>query len=395
MAVPVALALVAGACGGGDDDEPAGGGGTATGEDGGEAAALEEIVVASAALPTSFAPDGGAGGVLENITWRRNGGAGLVRNVYVPQDDGSFDQDSYEYEGYLAESWDVSEDGKVYTFHLREGVVSSNGNELDADDVLWSYERKFNAPTATVKAISFPILTDLSQIQKVDQYTVTFTLEKAGYGFTLLGLLGQGNGDIYDSDYLKEHVTADDPYAVEFSKTNGNYGFGPYIIESFTPGQEMVWRSNPDHVLGEPAIKKITFRVVTDPASRANALRTGDVDVAEVLRPVDQVELAASGAGKSFSFETNAYNMAILVTTHPPFDDMAVRQAFAYAVPYQQIVDDVYRGRALPAVGFLNPLAPGYTDEGLPRYEYDPDKAKEMLEEAGHPNGVSFTLTVS
>ncbi|MGE3622057.1 MAG: ABC transporter substrate-binding protein, partial [Acidimicrobiia bacterium] len=371
------------------------GGSQGTEDDTAEAEALEEIVVASAALPTSFAPDGGGAGVLENITWRRNGGAGLVRNVYVPEDDGSFDQDSYEYEGYLAESWDVSEDGKVYTFHLREGVMSVNGNEFDADDVLWSYERKFNTATSIVKSISFPIITDLSQIQKVDKYTVSFTLEQPGHGFTLLGLLGQGMANMYDSDYLKANATPADPYAVEFSKTNANYGYGPYVVESFTPGQEMVWRSNPDHALGEPAIKKITFRVVTDPASRANALRTGDVDVAEVLRPADQVDLSGSGAAKSFTFETNAYALATLVSTHPPFDDVDVRRAFTYAVPYQQIIDDVYRGRALPAVGFLNPRAPGYTDDGLPRYEYDPDKAKEMLEEAGHPDGVSFTLTVS
>ncbi|OLT22872.1 hypothetical protein BJF78_33120 [Pseudonocardia sp. CNS-139] len=290
----------------------------------------------------------------------------------------------------------MSPDGLVYTFHLRRGVMSPAGNEFNADDVLYSFELKFSTPTSPARTVNYPTITDLSQIAKVDDYTVTITIKRAGEGFTLLSLLSNIANYMYDSDLLKSKATPEDPYALTWSKTNANFGFGPYILDSFVPDQEMVLHANPSHPTGPAKIGQLTFRMVADPGSRANALRSGDADVASALRAADQVALETDEDLRIYNFDTNSFLLWSSVTSHPPFDKKEVRQALAYAIPYQQIIDTVYAGtRAKRSVGLLMPDAPGYDASGLAPYEYDPAKARQLLAQAGYPDGVSFTLTVS
>ncbi|WP_099022153.1 ABC transporter substrate-binding protein [Mycolicibacterium palauense] len=379
-AAALSVMLLAAGCGG------AGGGDRTT----------DGLVVLSPSQATSFAADGGATGGADGAELVMNTGAGLVRNPYVVDEaSGVLKQDWYDFEPLLAEKYEVSPDGRTYTFTLRRGVLSQSGNELTADDVLWSYERKFASP-GSAKFLNDPIITDPArQIAKVDDYTVTITIDDPGEGFTLLSLLANKSGIIYDSDLLKQHVTADDPYAVDWSKNNSGWGYGAYQVDRFTPGEETVLIANPNFVLGEPAVKKITYRVVTDPGTRVTALRSGDADVVTQLRPADQEALAADGAAKVFDIKTNLFNRLALITTNAPFDDQRVREALNYAIPYDRIIDSVYRGMADPTKGMLSPDAPGYDGTGITGGTYDPQKAKALLAEAGHPDGVEFTLTVS
>ena len=324
--------------------------------------------------------------------------ATLLRKPYVDSSqEGSQQQDVYTFDPYLAESYTVSDDGLTYTFTLRE-AVSAAGNTLSADDVLWSFERKFNTPTSLAPGIMAPSITDpAQQIVKVDDRTVSFTLPQAGLGATFLALMSDLLGQIYDSTLLKEHATDDDPYAVDWSAENPNHGFGPYEVTDYQQGVQTVLTARDDWVLGEVPVKTINVRIVTDAGTRANAVKNGDAHLAESVPPADSAELADDP--NVFVPEVdnpNSYIMLPLVTNKAPFDDVKVRQAMAYAVPYDQIVSDVYRGLAKrQGPGFLLRDAPGYSDEGFPEYTYDPERAKALLAEAGHADGISFELAVS
>lgn len=358
-----------------------------------------EIVVAAATLPTTYAgPDGGNGSSYENFELNVNTMAMLVRNPYVqsPSATGALVQDYYEFEGYLAESYDSSEDGRTYTFHLAADVVSPAGNPLTADDVLWSFERKFASTASPLKSMCQPFFTDLSQLRAIDPSTVEFSITEPGFGNVFLGILANGiAGGIYDSVLLKENATPEDPYAIEWSKTNSGWGHGAYTVGPVTPDQEMVLQANQGYVLGVPALQRVILRAVPDPGTRASLLLAGDVDLAENIRPSDQDDLSGSEGVVVPEVSPIEYVDLTLVTDKAPFDDQRVRQAMAHAIPYEEIIEQIYAGRAERIVGNINPETPGYSTDGLPTYDYDPAAARDLLTQAGFPDGVSFALAVS
>lgn len=344
------------------------------------------------------------------ITWSLDNGFGgyeqannlhatLLRKPYVDsaQGQGVQQQDTYTYEPYLATDYTVSDDGLTYTFTLSE-AVSAAGNTLSADDVIWSFQRKFNSPRSVVPGVMAPSITDPdSQIVKIDDRTVSFTIPEAGLGRTFLALMSDLCGQIFDSTLLQENATADDPYAVEWSAENPNYGFGPYEVADYQPGTSVVLTGRDDFLTGAPPIDTIDIRIVSDAGTRANAVRNGDADLAEGITPAD---LGALSSEPSVTVPVvdnpNQFLMMPLVTNKAPFDNVAVRQAMAYATPYDQIIENVYRGLAQRKnAGFLLTDAPGYTDEGFPDYTYDPERARQILADAGFPDGVAFSLAVS
>ncbi len=321
----------------------------------------------------------------------------LIRKPYMESEQaGVLIQDVSKYEPYLAESYDVSEDQLTYTFHLKEGVISQAGNELTADDVIWSFERKFNAPASISPGllIASGLSDPASQMQKIDDYTVSFTVAQPGYGFTLLGTLSDNAAQVYDSTFLSEHATPEDPYAVEWSEGQTGFGFGPYRVEQMTEGETIIV-ADENWVLGEPEIQRVVRRVVPDAGNRALAVRSGDVDMALALRPNDLVDLEAEGNVLVPSVPTGNRLVTTMVVNNAPFDDVRVRQALAYAINYERIIEDNSYGRATEEHGWLNPTLPGYSSDGLPQWTYDVEKSQQLLAEAGLSGGVPFTLTIS
>ncbi|MGL3198872.1 MULTISPECIES: ABC transporter substrate-binding protein [Curtobacterium] len=322
--------------------------------------------------------------------------AGLIRKKYTPgKQTGTQDQDQYDFEGVLAKSYEKSADGKTYTFDLRQGVKSEEGNELTSADVIWSFERKFGATTSILPYIGKPGLTSASQFTAEGKYKVKLTLSNPAYGFTVLSILAGASGSIYDADYLKQHVTKSDPWATEWTSGRYDFGFGPYRVQSVDPGSEMVFVANPHYALGEPEITRVVQRVVPEAGNRAQALKSGDADIALGLSPSDQKELAGDSSVLVPEKPRNGYLMLSLNTTTAPFDDLAVRKAFTTAIDYGQIIDGVYKGRAVQNNTMLPSDAPGYDGSGLPDYRYDPDASKKALEAAGRTTPVKVTLSVS
>jgi peptide/nickel transport system substrate-binding protein len=382
-----AASFVIAACGNGSPATSTSGGGSS-----GDTTTLLEAV---AGLPTGFSFDTSPAGY-ENMEFNNNVQACLIRNPYVvsSRDKKALTQDNYNFEGVLAQSYEVSADGLEYTFHLRPGVLSQQGNPFSADDVLWSYQRKFHS-TSITPFVTNPAITDpAKQFTKVDEHTVRITVERKSDGFTLLALLANVTAEIYDSTYLKKYATKSDPYGLKISNSKANFGYGAYMLESYTPGQQMILAANPHFALGEPKIKKVIQRVVADAGTRANILQQGAVDIAVQLRPEDVATFTSDSNLQTYEVDTNDYLWLTLNTAKAPFNDVRVRQAFQLAIPYEQIIGNVYKGRADKMEGWLDPAAPGYSTTGLFYPAYDPTKAKALLKAAGHTS-VDCTILIS
>jgi peptide/nickel transport system substrate-binding protein len=383
-----AVGFWASACGPVGSSSSAGGGSSKT-----------TLVEAAAAMPVTLAMDTGRGVGYEGFEVWQLVQANLVRNPYVPDpnDPNVIVQDWYHWEGELAEGYDVSKDGLTYTFHLAKGVVSQAGNPLTADDVLWSFKRKFNTPNISSYLFKPSITNPAKQITKVDDHTVQIKLAAAGHGFPMLAVISKLAGHIYDSKLLLEHTTKKDPYALEYSnvQSKGNFGFGPYKITSYEEGNQIVFESNSGYVKGEPALKKITMRIVPDAGNRAALLKAGDVDTAVQLLPADIADMSKDKNLRTFSVETNNFTWLLMNAKSKVFADQKVRQAFFKAIPYDQIIKTVYHGAGKPAKGWMDPKAPGYDGAGIPDQVYDPKGALKLLGEAGVSTPVKFSIMCS
>ncbi|MCU1527955.1 MAG: hypothetical protein JWP75_1718 [Frondihabitans sp.] len=389
LATGVALAVVLSGCSAGGGSSTA----TTTGS------TPSTVTVATSAIASSY--DWDAGGVYtnENFETNENTQANLIRNPYVSAGKGLQTQDYSKFEGVLADNKDpytVSANKLTYTFNLRKGVKSQAGNPFTADDVIYSFERKYSVATSPTPGVLSPYFDGIAEMKKVDEYHVSFTVKKPSDGFTFLGVLANLYGRIYDEVELKKHATASDPWATSWSKTHTGWGYGAYTVQSMTPNEQLVLVANKNYVFGEPKVKKVILKQVTDPGTRVTLLQSGSVDFAEQLRPADQ---ASFQGNSSFTTPTFAHPIEFLdlasVTNKAPFNNKATRQALVWAIPYAQIIKQVYAGRAVDARGLINPATKGYTTAGLPKYAYDPTKAKKILASAGITSPVKFTLDVS
>lgn len=354
------------------------------------------VTIAVADATTTWAIDQSFS-ALRDPNW--NVHATLLKKATEPipgQEDRGSQQRLFDYEPNLA-SYEVSEDGNVYTFTTVDGIVSAAGNPLDVDDVLYSFERKLKTPTSINIGAMAPAIASMDQFKKLDDKTFTMTFEYPSYGTLALALLSDFPGQIYDKDLLEQHATASDPFAVQWSVSNPNYGFGPYTVKDYRPGQEIVLEARDNYFGGELPVKTIRLQTVANPGTRAQTLLSGDVEIAQGLLPADQADMLGNDA--VYVPKPGLTNLALytpLVTTKAPFNDLAVRKAFAYAVDYDRILDTVYHGLAERESQTLLTAQPeGFNDDAIKLYQYDPSRAKEMLADAGYTGNVPFTLTVS
>jgi peptide/nickel transport system substrate-binding protein len=295
-------------------------------------------------------------------------------------------------EAMLAESWTVSDDKKVITIALRKGVKSSFGNEMTTEDVRWSLERNIalgaNGPFY-LGAIGFP---DMSGFEVVDKYNFKMTLKEPNVLF--FKVLALPLVSIVDSVEGKKHTKSDDPWAAVWFKTN-TAGFGAYTVSQWSPGEQVVVDVNPNYWAGAPAIKRIVFREVPDSANRLALLQNGDVDLAWALNARERATAKGDAAIKIYSVEPGQQSSWLAMTCNiKPFDDVRVRQAVCYAVPYDELVSTVTLGTGRRQ---LSPLPAPYEfyDGSLDTYVTNIDKAKALLSEAGLPAGFQTTLGFS
>ncbi|GLH81223.1 ABC transporter substrate-binding protein [Bradyrhizobium sp. SSBR45G] len=299
--------------------------------------------------------------------------------------------------GELAESYSVSPDGLKITFKLRPDAKFQDGSPVTAEDVKWSLDRCVTAPILGKAQLLTGSLTSADQFKVIDPLTFEVTLPKPDK--LALPNLATVYPIIINSKLAKSHATAEDPWALNWTKENAA-GSGAYIVETFKPGEQVIAKRNEAWNRGTPdkpaAFKRLIIQSVPEPATRANLVERGDADLVIDLQASDVQSL--EGKAKLKVISTPQYNAVTFISmnnTIPPFDNVNVRRAIAYALPYDDMFKAALFGRGAPLYGATwadgKPPSGGYP---IPQpIKLDLEKAKAYLKEAGMPDGFSTTFS--
>src|SRR6202047_4274529 len=255
--------------------------------------------------------------------------------------------------GELAESYDVSPDGLKITFHLRKDAKFQDGTPVTAEDVKWSLDRCVTAPVLGKAQLLTGSLTSADQFKVIDPLTFEVTLPKPDK--LALPNLATVYPIIINSKLAKEHATAEDPWATAWLKEQ-TAGSGAYQIESFKPGEQVTMARNEAWNRGtvnkSAFFKRVIIQSVPEPATRANLVERGDADIVIDLQASDVQSLEAKGKLKVIS--TPQYNSVTFVSMNnkiAPFDNVNVRRAVAFALPYDDMFKAALFGRGAPLFG--------------------------------------------
>lgn len=276
----------------------------------------------------------------------------------------------------LAESWEVSEDGLSHTFHLRQDVLFQHGTPLTAKDVVYTLERIRNPDIASSAELP-PITT----IEAVNDYTVRIDLEAPNV--TLPFLLGVPGTEIIPHDRTTEQLEQEPS------------GTGAFRLQEYTPGEQLVFSRNEAYWQSDyPYVDQLHLLTIPERATQITALISGNVDWLPGVGVEDLPTLQTQAGIQIHASEQGRYPVFIMSVAEKPFDDLRVRQAFKHAIDRKALKQVI-----LGEYGTIHndqPIAPGTPFVAdLPPLAYDPERAKELLAEAGYPEGLEVTLSVA
>ena len=305
------------------------------------------------------------------------------------------------FEGRLAESWEYDADTLTWTIKLRQGVKGCEGSTFNADDVLYTFARAksvsgaapigwFLSNVASIDGFDASVFGDDAaakelgdEVKKIDDYTIQIRQSEPNQLFlpvlSIFGLL------VFDKETMEAHATDADPWSHDYVNNTNAPGFGAYCLESWTKNEEITYRANPDYYRGAPDVERVSVRRVPQSSNRVVVLRTGQAQLVtgltprefDSLRQVDGIDVGGVTGNENMFLHMN-FDVA-------PFDNALIRQAIAYAIPYDQIIQNGYFGQATQWAGVVPSGYPGFKDSV--EFTYDPDKARELLAEAGYANG--------
>jgi peptide/nickel transport system substrate-binding protein len=269
--------------------------------------------------------------------------------------------------------------------------MDSFGNELVADDMVWILKRLRESGGCTFIIDAMNIQDVDQQVKILDDYTVEVTLPAPNPIF--LRALNVNNASPFGPE-ARKHATEEDPWALEWMQRNAP-AIGPYMLESWEPGVQQVLVRNPNYYGPPPDIDRIIYRQVPESANRVALLISGD---AQLARDLTQDELDTLDQAEGAHAQCIAANQFVYVVLNfaegKPTADPKVREALAYAVPYQDIIDSVYRGRAKPLYGFATDSYAHFIGAEAFPYVTDYDQARQLLAESGFPDGFDATILV-
>ncbi|MCB0153289.1 MAG: ABC transporter substrate-binding protein [Anaerolineae bacterium] len=312
---------------------------------------------------------------------------------YVRQDtgEGYLRADVTQLEGAVWESFELQPDGVTYKIKVRPGMTFvESGEEITAETIKYKFERAFGVAVSDQWVANTAGVFGMDQIQVDGPYELTITLSQPN---PLFGpLMRDQDFGIIDPTAIEANATDADPWGTEWAAKN-YAGSGEFYVESWTPGSEMVLRANPDYWAGPACFDKVVLKVIPDSAQRALLLSQGAVDIATNLSVDETESLRGTDGVRVLSIPSRNQVMMGLNNEIAPFDNVQVRQALSYAVPYEQIVNDVFQGQGAVAQSSFPSLAQFATPDFWP-YSYDPEQAQALLAEAGYPDGFEFTLAI-
>ena len=268
----------------------------------------------------------------------------------------------------LAQSWDVSEDGKIYTFHLHTGVTFHDGTTFDAEDVKFTLDRARAEDSANAQKAPFA---GIDTVEVIDPATVTVTLKDADGSFPFN--MAWGDAVIVAPESVADEATHP-------------VGTGPFKFDEWAQGDHITI-SRYDGYWGTPAqLSKATFRIISDPTAAFAAMMAGDVDAfPNFPAPETLAQFSTDPRFKVIVGSTEGETILAMNNRQPPLDNVKVREAIAHAINRQDIIDGAMFGYGTPIGTHFAPHNPDYVDLAA-LSAYDPEKSKALLSEAGISN---------
>lgn len=294
--------------------------------------------------------------------------------------DGRRVSDTTKIEPMIATKWTANADKTAYTFELRDDVKFQDGKALTAEDVV----KSFDHIKASASASFLYQMAGISSVEAQGDHTVVITL--TGPNHLFLQILPMYSFSIIDMDQVDKNGGA------KWLATN-TAGSGPYKIDSWDPANSAKLTANTDYWGDKPAITTVNLKFIDDASNRLQLVKKGSVDMALELDPKDVVSLDGKDGLTVDSRPSNKVLFFAMNTAIKPFDNEKVRQAITYAIPYKKLLTDVMHEQASPMRSAVPSSMPGFTDEGNSA-EYNLEKAKQLLAEAGYPKGFTFDFTL-
>lgn len=291
-----------------------------------------------------------------------------------------------EVEPSLASDWEISDDGTVYTFTLRDDVTFHDGSDFDAEAVVFNFERMLDEEHPYHDTGPFPLAFFFDAVETVEatgEHEVTFTLEEPYAPF--LSNLAYPTGLIVSPAAVEEH-------GEEIGRNPS--GTGPFRFDEWESNSRVVVTRNEAYWDGAPSLEAVVFRPITDANTRVAEMLSGGIDLMVEVPPDNVADMAEDEAFEVYEQAGPHLWFLILNTREGPFQDKAMRQAINYAIDKRSLVDDVLQGTAEVAAGPIPPAFDWAYNEELEPYPYDPDKARELIAEAGH-EGAELTFYVT
>ena len=325
-------------------------------------AAKTDIVIGMVLEPPHLDPTAGAAAAIKEV-----GYANVFEGLTRINSDGSVSP-------ALAESWEISDDGKTYTFKLRSGAKFHDGTGFDAEDVKFTLDRARAEDSVNPQK---PLFAAIESVEVVDPTTVKITLTQPQGAF------------LYNMGWGEAVIVA--PESADGNKENP-VGTGPFRFDNWAKGSSITLVRNPDYWGEAVALEKAEFRIIPDAAAAIPALLSGDVHAFSNMPAGDALpQIEADPRFKVVIGSTEGETVLSTNNKKAPFDKLEVRQAIAHALDRDEIIQGVPPGLGVPIGSHFAPHHPAYVDL-TGTYPHDIEKAKELLAAAGFPDGFSATI---
>ena len=293
--------------------------------------------------------------------------------------------------GHVAESWQIADDGRIYTFKIRDGITFHSGNPLQAEDAAWSLGRVIKldkAPAFILSQFGFTPENVDDRIRAIDERTLTIELDRPYAPTFFLYCLTAAVGSVVDKELLLEHEQDGDLGHAWLRRASA--GSGPFELRSWKPNESLIIDRNPDYWSGAPALERVVARHMLEPATQGLLLQKGDVDIARNLEADQAASLRDDPNIVIREIPKGAIYYLGLNQKNEYLARPQVRQALKHLIDYQGIADTILAGSAIVHQAFLPRGFLGALEDTP--FALDAPRARALLADAGLPDGFSVTM---